>query len=181
MSIKKFPGQKDKEEVKLIIRKHWIINLKIFLKLFILFIFPLAAFLSLIIIYWPDFFNTNRTIISIFFCVYLIFILLIIYINWLNEELDVVIVTNERLIGVDQVSFLNRTISETSLIQIEDVKCRVQGTLRNIFGYGNLEVQTAAENILFTIENVASPEIITRKILDLRDTYRDKIGREKRF
>lgn len=181
MNTKKFPGQKDKEEIKLIIRKHWIINLKIFLKLFVLFIFPLAVFLSLIIIYWPDFFNTNRTIISIFFCIYLLFVLLIIYINWLNEELDVVIVTDERLIGVDQVSFLHRTISETSLVQIEDVKCTVQGTCRNVLGYGNLRVQTAARKILFIIENVAAPEIITRKILDLRDSYREKMRREKRF
>jgi len=47
----------------------------------------------------------------LFWMVFSIFL----YISWLNNELDLFVVTNNRIIGVEQVSFLNRTISEANL------------------------------------------------------------------
>jgi hypothetical protein len=51
---------------------------------------------------------------------------LFLYIEWLNNELDMYVVTNKRIIGIDQVSFLNRTISECSLADVQEVNSKTK-------------------------------------------------------
>jgi hypothetical protein len=115
--------------------------------------------------------NTKRWV-TLIFMLYLELIMLMTYIRWLEDELDIIIVTNERIISIDQVSFLHRTISETELSQVQDVKHVSRGLLANVMGYGSLEVQTAAQKIVFEIKQVQKPYEMARCIMDLCNTYR---------
>jgi len=40
---------------------------------------------------------------------------IILYIEWLNHELDMYVVTNNRVIGLEQIAFLNRAVTECNL------------------------------------------------------------------
>lgn len=46
---------------------------------------------------------------------------LFIYVYWVDNELDFYIITNERIIGIEQLSFLNRTVRECSIDQVQEV------------------------------------------------------------
>ncbi len=46
---------------------------------------------------------------------------LFIYVYWIDNELDFYIITNERIIAIEQLSFLNRTVRECSLDQVQEV------------------------------------------------------------
>lgn len=170
-SRRTFPGQRDHEEIILIIRKHWITDLKIaFLFLFVG-VIPMITYLALSITYWPHHLQNYTIIIAFIFSFYSLFIFLFIYISWLNHELDLIIVTNERIINHDQVDFLHRQISETNLQQIQDIKGSEKGLLGNIFHFGVMEVRTAADLVVFRLKDATNPFENARKILDIRDKF----------
>jgi hypothetical protein len=52
--------------------------------------------------------------------------LMMIYIEWLNYEFDLLIITNHRIISIEEISFLNRTVSETNLNQIVEVNSKTK-------------------------------------------------------
>ncbi len=151
------------------VRKHWVIDFKIFLTMMIVYVIPGMLLVSAILVYWPNFFNNFRSIIMVYTLIYLLFAGLVLYIKWLNEELDLIVVTNLRVISLDQVKFMERTVSETGLTQIQDVKGIEKGVLSNILHYGDIEIQTAAEQIVFKIQNVPYPFRAARRILEMRD------------
>lgn len=99
---------------------------------------PDAFFFIFLILYWS---------------VYLLFL----YIRWINDILDLFIITNNRIRGIEQLSFLNRTISECSLDEIEEVNAQTKGLLANIFNFGTVTMHTASEKSDFTIDYAPEP------------------------
>ena len=168
----RFPGQKEGEEIKFLVRKHWIIYLK--LGIFLALTAGLPFLIYLAAQFGFDFSDNTRRLATLAFLVYLEIIILVTFIRWLEDELDLIIITNERVISIDQVTFMHRTISETELTQIQDVKHVAKGVLSNVLGFGTLEIQTAAEKIIFVIHEVPAPYKMARNIMDLRDVYKQK-------
>ncbi len=171
MSLR-FPGQKEGETIKFLIRKHWIIYLK--LGLFLALTVGLPGIIYVVMEFGFEFTENFKKVTTLIFLLYLEAIALITFIRWIEEELDLIIVTDERVISIDQVSFMLRTISETELTQIQDVKHVAKGVLSNLLEFGILEIQTAAEKIVFKIEDVPEPFKMARKIMDLRDHHKKK-------
>lgn len=99
---------------------------------------------------------------------------LFLYIEWLNHELDLYVITNNRVIGIEQISFLNRTVSECSLWQIQEVNTQTQWLLSNILNYWSLSVQTAWSTT--TMKMIYAPDSMqkARLLLNIVDDYRDK-------
>ena len=168
-----FPGQKEGEQIKYLVRKHWIIYVRILLFLIATFLVPLIGF------FWLEFgfdFTANtKKVITLLFLIYLEILTLITFIRWLEEELDLIIVTNERVISIDQVTFMHRTISETELVQIQDVKHIAKGVMSNVLGFGSLQIQTAADKIAFIIHEIPEPYKMARKIMDVRDECKENL------
>lgn len=172
--IKKFPGQKDNEEIKLVIHKHWIMDFSISIYFFMFTAVPIIIYAILAIEFWPEKIS-NIHVISLFaFSIYLMVVALLSYIEWLNQELDLIIVTNERIINHDQIDFLNRSVSESPISQIEDVKGSEKGLISHIFHYGTIEIQTASQKSVFISNFVETPINNARIILDLRDSFLNK-------
>lgn len=152
------------EKMLMTIRRHWIVY--VFLGVY----FLSAVILSIVLfaIFW---FNTLTNISII---VLWLFFSLFLYIEWLNHELDMYVVTNNRVIWIDQISFLNRTVSECNLWQVQEVNSRTSWLLANIFNYWTLSIQTAWNKT--TLRMDFSPNAIqwARKVLNIVDDYRDK-------
>ncbi len=151
------------EKVLMTIRRHWIVY--IFLGTY----FLLALFLS-IILYSFLWFNvlTNLAIIVLW-----LFFSLFLYIEWLNHELDMYVVTNNRVIWIDQISFLDRTVSECNLWQIQEVNSKTSWLLANILNYGTLSIQTAWNKTTLKMEFCPNAIQAARKVLNIVDDYRD--------
>jgi hypothetical protein len=168
--IPRFPGQKDGEVVEYLVAKHWIIYVKLILFMLTTIVVPVVIFTGIELgTEWS--LNAKRYV-TFGFIIYMIVIVTISFIRWLEDELDVIIVTNERVISIDQVSFMHRTVSETELSQVQDVKHVAKGVLSNVMNFGCLEIQTAAEKIIFRIDDVTKPHQMSRQILDMCNVYK---------
>jgi len=78
--------------------------------------------------------------------------------------LDVWILTDQRIIAVEQKSLFSRVVSECSLSKIQDTSIEVHGFIPTILHYGNLTVRTASEHEDFIFKNVARPNFISEEI-----------------
>jgi len=163
-----FPGKRPNEVVLTVIRKHSIVYARIVAVFLLTVLLPLLGFLFGWFAYYPLAEHYTLGIgVGLFSCAYFLYGLLFTCIAWLNEEFDLFIVTNQRLIDVTQVSFLQRTVTTTPLEQIQDTTSDVKGMIRTLLNYGDLVVQTAAGNASdFHIDRVPDPAIYARKILN---------------
>lgn len=101
--------------------------------------------------------------------VYALFVVLFVYLRWLNEELDIVIVSNERIVSHNQIDLFHRQISEALIEDIQDVKGIENGVLGHLFHFGSLEITTSSNQQFFAIKNIMDPYGSTRALLDVRD------------
>jgi len=170
-----FPGKKRNEVVKFVFRKHWIIHLWALLRFFFIGFSPIILFLMLTLKFFKDFSDKNFLFIIVFLIFLLIFALQYAYITWINDELDIIIITNERIVDITQVTFLNRNIAEAPLVQIQDVKGIVKGLLGTVLHFGTIRITTANQKTTLDIDTVPNPIEISRDILSyVQATVRGK-------
>ena len=94
---------------------------------------------------------------------------------WTNYYLDVWIITNRRLIAVDQHGFFSRTMASFSLNRMQDISVSVNGILATFLDYGTLEVQTASEEEKFRVTGIPSPADIKSTIISASDSLTPKV------
>lgn len=110
---------------------------------------------------------------------FVMFFTLFIYVYWVDNELDFYIVTNERIIGIEQLSFLNRTVRECSLEQVQEVNGFARGLIENLLNFGRVTIRTASDISEFNMELAPDPlenaRIILNIIQEYKGTHRDRM------
>jgi uncharacterized membrane protein YdbT with pleckstrin-like domain len=171
----KFPGQHKEEEIKLIIRKHKIVLLTYALHIIIMSLLPVIFYLFVIPQTFSAFleppYNNLFILLSV---IYYGFVWIIIFTAWVDYYLDIWIITNERLLDVEQRGFFNRVVSELDLKRIQDITSEVHGILPTMFGFGNIHIQTAAEEKKFELKSIPHPVTVRRKITELYRAAKEK-------
>ena len=168
MNIQKLFKQKGYEKVEYIVRRHWIT----FLPIIIFFIVLLALPLGL---YWLILNTLNEVLQNpiyytagvLFTSIYYLSVVLFFYTYFVAFHLDLWIVTNDRLLDVQQKTLFARTVSEVDLYQIQDASSEVHGIFPSLFNYGNIILQTASAVPKFTFRNVPNPNELRQAILTL--------------
>ena len=173
-----FEGQeKDELEVALF-RKHPIaLGKKFVFYIFTLFIILAAYILINTYTNWLDD-NTSFSfmVLVIFAGLYVLFTLLFLFHSWVDYYLDLLIITNERIINIRQEGLFHRSVSELRLYRIQDVTSEVKGFLATIFKYGRVEIQTASGEGRFIFDQVPHPEIVAQRIMELHEKYVEEKG-----
>ena len=156
------------EKVKIVVRRH-----------FITFV-PNIAFFSLLflvppVVYWL----INRLFPSVLLgpisyvltvllgSIYYLSMMLFFYTSFIEFYLDLFILTNDRLVDVEQATLFSRKIMEADLYQVQDVSSEIKGVFPSLFNYGTVEVQTAGAVPKFVLEQVPSPNNLRQTILEL--------------
>lgn len=160
---------RDNERVMMTLHRHWIILVAHFSYIAVLVItsiFLLAYRDSLMsltggALYWGA--------LSLFWIVFLTFILL----NWVNDELDLFIVTDSRIIGIDQISALSRSVTECSLDRVQEVNAHTAGILQTLFGFGDVHIHTASETSNMVIGYAPDPVENARRINNIINEFRN--------
>lgn len=98
---------------------------------------------------------------------------------WLDYYLDIWLVTNQRIVSVEQAGLFARTISEQKLYRIQDVSANVQGIIPTLFDYGNVTIQTAGKNEFFIFKEVPRPHQVARNIAKLAEWDKKAHNAEK--
>ena len=169
MSKKKlFPGQDNDEKIVLTLRRHWFIPLKYVLFFSLLLVLPLGAYLffhaSFISCLKNDYIHA-LTVLGI--SLYYLYVCVFFFNAWVDYYLDVWIVTDKRIVNIYQNGLFSRTISEQKLYRVQDVTAQVKGIIPTFLNFGNVYIQTAAEEERFIFRQVSHPYAVSRKILQL--------------
>ena len=83
----------------------------------------------------------------------------------LNYYLDVFIITNERIIHIEQKGLFHRSTSELRLSRVQDVQVEHRGFIETLFHFGTIIVQSAAERAGFVFELMDRPEEVKELIM----------------
>ncbi len=93
---------------------------------------------------------------------------------WTNYYLDLWIITDKRIIDIDQKSFFHRRISVLLIEKIQDITIETNGFIPTFLNFGDIHVQTAGEELEFVMNGIANPKHV-RKILTKAQYSRQKI------
>jgi len=153
------------EKVDIVIRRHWIAFA--FLALYAIWgiVFTVSIFLVL---------GTSASI-WIMMIAFWMYYSLFLYVSWLNYELDVFILTNNRIVCVEQKTFLNRAVWETTLDKVQEVSIETKWLLANLFDFGTLRIMTSWSSPSFDMTYSPHPMKSSRYINNLVDRYRDSL------
>ena len=85
---------------------------------------------------------------------------------------SLLIVTNQRVIYINQKSLFHRTVQEVELENIFNLQYKIKGIMKSLLNFGDIELSTVGddENNI-TIQNIENPHFIHEKISELRTKY----------
>lgn len=99
-------------------------------------------------------------------------IYLFFYAQFIDFYLDIWIVTNDRIVDIEQHGLFSRSISELDLFRIQDVTTEVHGIFPSLFRYGDVYVKTASANVNIVFRNVPNPNKVRENLIQLADADR---------
>ena len=164
---------KDKERVVAVIRHHWFVFFRDIFGILLLFVAPFFV----IPLFWT-FATTSGGVPAISGGVVLFFGALwtllmwnLLFVRWTDYYYDIWIITNWRIVDIDQKGLFNRSVATLlTLDHIQDVEAQTSGVIGSVLNFGHVQVQTAAAQREFSIDDVANPprvvEIIREAIAE---------------
>jgi len=164
------PHRLEGEKIILLVRRHpFVIFIKIGFWLLVALLPPIFfLFLNTAIkaaiptaLYLPLLYTVG----SLFY----LYVWLFLVFSFVDYYLDVWIITNERILDIEQKGLFNRIASEQKLYRVQDITAEIKGFFQTILNFGEVYVQTAGEKQRFVFRQVYRPEHVAKKIIDLAE------------
>jgi hypothetical protein len=131
-----------------IVRRHWFIIVSELFAILIAALLPFAGLATLAFL--PDdmqFFSLGDTVtfqvVTFGISGWLLLCFMVGFMLWTNYYLDTWIVTDRRIIYIDQRSFFNRNVSMFRLERLQDIEIRTVGIIQTFLNFGTISAQTA--------------------------------------
>lgn len=160
---------KEGEEVIRIVRKHWAS-----------FVWPLCkTFLILIVPFFLSFILFSNYIGVIVFFVWISIGFAYGLYQWLCWYFDHFIITNQRIVNVNQKTIFSRIVSETGLTNIQDVTYEINGMFASVFNYGTVKIMTASSNDSLEMSSVEKPKKVQELIMELHGKVRKDLSAQE--
>ncbi len=149
MLLEKLDLEEDEEVLK-VVRKHWFVITTQLIGAALFAILP-VMFLT-VILNLPSAFgffelHLDKYPSEIAFVIsgWLLLATLSGFVVWTKYYLDLWVITDRRLIAVEQVSFFNRNVGIFRLERMQDIEFSIKGVIQTFFNFGTLKAQTAGE------------------------------------
>lgn len=126
---------KENEKILMTLHKHWLVIVGRLVFILMLGAIPLVGF----------FYVRNTALLVFALALYWLVLLLLFFIEWLDYWLDAWIITDLRIIDIEQKGLFHREASEFVISRVQDVTITVPGMLATFFKFGNLTIQTAGD------------------------------------
>jgi hypothetical protein len=175
MRLDHLPNQRKDEKVLLFLRRFWITPFEIIFYMLGLYALPSAVayvFIDAIENKLADPFV--GPIIVLVASMYVLGVWLFGFLEFTDYYLDVWIVTNERIINIEQKGLFTRVASELHLSAVQDVTSEVKGVLHTLLDYGHVHIQTAGERTRFIFKDIPKPEKVKEEIIRFVDEDKKK-------
>lgn len=160
------------ETILKVVRKHWFI---LFSQMFGVVI---AGILPFILIALSSAFSitttlltelrVDGTVISFFSGVWLLIINIALVGIWTDYYLDMWIITNKRIISIDQQGFFRRSVSSFRFERLQDITVDIKGFIETMLDFGRITADTAGHDP-FTIRGIPNPRGVKALILEHAD------------
>ena len=173
LSIYRLPNQSPHERVIKVIRRDLFIMFQRLLFSLFLFLAPIGL-ITLAALTMPVVLtgSTAFPLLILGLSAYYLFTWLFFFFSFIDYYLDVWIVTNERIIDIQQHGFFSRVIAEHKLFRVQDVTSEVHGLFPTMLGYGNVFVQTAGAQQRFVFREVPNPNDVRNLVIKLVERHR---------
>ncbi|MFZ2593247.1 MAG: PH domain-containing protein [Minisyncoccia bacterium] len=89
---------------------------------------------------------------------------------WTNYYLDIWLVTDKRIVNVEQINLFHRETTTLRIERIQDASVEVHGFIQEMLGFGTIKIQSAGDsgnNMLFY--GLKNPEYVRGVILEQVD------------
>lgn len=142
------------EKILLTMRRHWFYLIGPVVTLVLLLVLP-SLFFAFAPYYLPIL-NRPETapLVNFLLAIYIMGLLTFALIKWLIYYLDVWIITDHRIIDIEQRGLFNRAVSELTLDRVQDVTVEILGLIPTMLKFGTIRIQTASEIGEFVIDSV---------------------------
>ena len=162
-----FQGQHENEQILRVIHRHWFGIATHLIIIMALSVVLIGSLLSLPVLFanfispqsWQAFLFIESTL--------FVFLWLYGFLVWIDYYFDVWIVTNERIVNIEQKGLFTRRISELRFNRVQDVTGSVNGLIPTMLNFGDVFVQTAGEEQRFVFRQVPDPFAIKDAVMKL--------------
>jgi len=160
-----FRGQRPGEKIVKIVRRHWF---NILQQYFIVFLFVFLLFLGLQVLPAYLSFDENKNIFWFIASTFATITWIYSFIIWIDYYFDVWIITDTRIVNVEQKALFVRTVSELKFAKIQDIHTEVKGLIPTILNYGDVYIQTAGTKERFLFRKVPDPYRLKGMIMNMQ-------------
>ena len=165
------------ETILLQLRKHWFVFFKLSIGIVCAGVIPLLVVFLLSL---SDSFSLSQiappAVWTFAGALWLLVIWMALATVWTNYYLDIWIVTDKRIVYVEQIALFRRKVVTLRMERIQDVTDEMHGVLETLLGFGTLRIQTAGPMGEYTvIEGIPDPERVRNRILTQIDAYTDRL------
>lgn len=150
------------ETVIATVRKHWFV---IFVELLGVLLLATAPLVILLVVAavpatadWLPTAVTSGASFVFLSCLWLLATCMVAMVVWTHYYLDLWIITDRRIIVVEQVRLWNRTVGNFRLERLQDIQVSVRGIIPTLLNFGTVHAQTAsAAESNFTSTSLPDP------------------------
>ncbi len=173
MHLAELIHQKSYEKVIHRIRRHPLTFIPIVLLFLLLLLVPVILYMVIASIF-PELLAGPRSypLLVLLSSVYFLSMYLFFYVRFIDYYLDLWIITNDRIVDIEQHNLFSRSVTELDLFRIQDVTADMHGFFATIFNYGDVLVKTASSNTHIVFYNVAAPNHIREQLIQLSEADR---------
>jgi hypothetical protein len=165
-SNKTFDGMFPDEKSVFLVRRH---KLFFYLPIVLFFILALLPFIFVSFINL-DFYQKFQDLILFLEIVYLSILWLGLFLNLMLYSLTTLIITNKRIIRIEERGLFNYDRAELELNKIQDISVNISGILGNFLNFGDISIQSAGTENKFNIYFVSNPLKLKDVILKLKNS-----------
>ncbi len=173
INLSRILNQAENERTIFFLRRHWFTVSPVLFGFVVALLIPFGAY-AFFTYRMPELF-ADPAHVALFVLgasMFFLYAWLFLFMNFLDWFLDIWIVTDHRIVNIEQSGLFGRTMSELMLYNVQDVTSEVKGFLHTIFNYGRIEIETAAEKERFIFDNVPHPDHLAKRILELAGQQR---------
>lgn len=167
-SKKYFKDLNGTEQVIKVLHRNWFYLLRQFLSVFFLVgIFVVGTFYGPI--FFPGLYGSQyKTLVAFMENFFMLAIWIFSFLIWVDYYFDIWIITSERIVNVEQKGLFTRHVSELRYNKIEDITTEVTGFIPTVLNFGDVQIQTAAQEAEFRFRTISDPYHIKAIIMDLQ-------------
>lgn len=140
------------EKVIVTVRKHWFVITMEMLAIILMGLLPVAGCLlitalpSTIPLYHmvETILVDHLPVILFMLATWLLLTTMAAVMSWTHYFLDLWVITDRRIIVIEQFSFFNRKVSNFRLERLQDIKVTIKGLIPTLLNFGTIRAQTAS-------------------------------------